>query len=149
MVYSPNIRRTITPSGNTRRLELSREENRSLAVDDLHFLPTHLPPSQSLKVVTQTAAVNCTWLDGKLAPFTSLVGTKLKPGRALLSCPGTEVWRIRVSIPVPLACKASALPFELIPLRQTRRQRTPILVVHGRQKMMKLGVVLSPDYSPT
>ena len=24
-------------------------------------------------------------------------------------------WRIRVSIPVPLACKASALPFELIP----------------------------------
>ena len=26
------------------------------------------------------------------------------------------LWRIRVSIPVPLACKASALPFELIPL---------------------------------
>ena len=25
-------------------------------------------------------------------------------------------WRIRVSIPVLLACKASALPFELIPL---------------------------------
>ena len=26
------------------------------------------------------------------------------------------LWRIRVSIPVPLACEASALPFELIPL---------------------------------
>ena len=29
------------------------------------------------------------------------------------------LWRIRVSIPVPLACKASALPFELIPLTHT------------------------------
>ena len=28
----------------------------------------------------------------------------------------TISWRIRVSIPVPLACEASALPFELIPL---------------------------------
>ncbi len=25
-------------------------------------------------------------------------------------------WRMRASIPLPLACKASALPFELIPL---------------------------------
>ena len=28
----------------------------------------------------------------------------------------TISWRIRVSIPVPITCEASALPFELIPL---------------------------------
>ena len=36
----------------------------------------------------------------------------------------TQVWRTRASIPVPLACKASALPFELVPLvtkHQARR----------------------------
>ncbi|KAG0576837.1 hypothetical protein KC19_5G111600 [Ceratodon purpureus] len=31
------------------------------------------------------------------------------------------IWRRRVSIPVPLACKASALPFELHPHRCPRR----------------------------
>ena len=33
-----------------------------------------------------------------------------------LSFTAEKEWRIWVSIPVPLACKASALPFELIPL---------------------------------
>ena len=33
----------------------------------------------------------------------------------------TEKWRMRVSIPLPRACKARALPFELIPLYASSR----------------------------
>ena len=36
-----------------------------------------------------------------------------------------EPWRRRVSIPVPLACKASALPFELHPQWMTRGHPHP------------------------
>ena len=36
-------------------------------------------------------------------------------------------WRIRVSIPVPLACKASALPFELIPQSTHAAPNVPCL----------------------
>ena len=34
------------------------------------------------------------------------------------------LWRTRASIPLPLACKASALPFELVPLFVMYKIRT-------------------------
>ena len=43
-------------------------------------------------------------------------------------------WRIWVSIPVPLACEASALPFELIPLDEDH-----INIVCNSHKMKKQG----------
>jgi hypothetical protein len=45
-------------------------------------------------------------------------------------------WRIRVSIPVPLECKSSALPSELIPLENVESQLVLISVA------MKIDVTL-------
>ena len=45
-------------------------------------------------------------------------------------------WRIRVSIPVPLECKSSALPSELIPLENVESQLLLISVA------MKIDVTL-------
>ena len=57
--------------------------------------------------------------------FEGQVGTCCNNGAALTFREKTHFtpknkreWRMRASIPLPLTCKASALPFELIPLRR-------------------------------
>ena len=49
-----------------------------------------------------------------------ILSTKIKETHVIVEIsyvlPFDEKWRIRVSIPVPLECKSSALPLELIPL---------------------------------
>ena len=49
-----------------------------------------------------------------------------------------DVWRIRVSIPAPPACEASALPFELIP------QHTSISDVSSTKLIAKLVKLQGP-----
>ena len=53
------------------------------------------------------------------------------------------LWRIRVSIPVPLACEASALLFELIPL--IPKNSYFVFIKYKTMEMLK--ILLFPKYS--
>ena len=61
-----------------------------------------------------------------------------------------KVWRIRASIPAPPACKAGALPFELIPqscLNNQTKQNKNIIEYMSKEERSKLTLFLSTFFT--